>query len=294
MGIDSRLPIPTTSGWLPASMIKAGDEVFSYTGEPVKVALVQHYTPPACYKLWLKDGLTLVVDNRTGIPAYTTYSYKTLKRWSREHPRKNSTLRPYSAEKILSKEAGRCRVPVAHPIRPKEIRLPVDPYEFGRWLFDVSPKRKENRSDIIRELIERYPTIPTHIPEEYLFASYNQRLALLKGILSRRPKCFSVTHTKFVLGINDMKLARQVQNLVESLGMQTTISRRLNKGYYYVNFRSYLRLSETQVAPKKPHEMDYRRIYRVEQVPPRECTYIKTDDPTNTILVSEGFLTVSL
>ena len=91
-----------------------------------------------------------------------------------------------------------------------------------------------------------------------------------------------------------MKLARQVQNLVESLGMQTTLSSRLNKGYYYVNFRSYLRLSETQVAPKNPHEMDYRRIYRVEQVAPRECTYIKTEDPNNTILVSEGFLTVSL
>lgn len=295
MAIDSRLPIPTTRGWLPAAMIKPGDEVFTYQGKPTKVTLTQQYTPQECYKIWLKDGLTLVVDNKTGIPAYTKMTMKSLRAWDkhRSHPRRNATIYPQSPHRIMTFEAGRCRVPVAQPLRPQALPLIVEPHKFGAWIMTTKSVR-ERQTDITRELIERFGKIPNDIPEEYLLASFQQRVELLKGILSKRPRAFDPKRTQFGIGTNDVTLARQIQNLVESLSSRTSIRFNKRHGTYKVMFRSFLNLTPDQIPPKNTLEMEYRQITKVALVEPRECTYIKTEDPNNTIVVSEGFLTVSL
>ena len=295
MGFDSRLPVPTTRGWIPASMIKAGDEVFSYTGKPTKVTLVQQYTPEVCYKIWLKDGLTLVVDNRTGIPAYTNKSIITLRRWSKNRlqPRKNAVITPQSPERIMNYEEGRCRIPVAQPLRPITLPLVVDPYRFGAWIMTTKSVR-ERDTEVTRELVERFGKIPTDIPEEYLLAGFEQRVQLLKGILSKRPRAFNDERTQFSIGTTDLQLARQIQNLVESLACQAIFTYNTKNRTNYVKFRTFLNLVPGQLPPKNPLELEFRRIVKVAEAPPRECTYIKTEDPDNTILVSEGFLTVSL
>jgi len=295
MGIDSRLPIPTTRGWVPASMIKAGDEVFSYTGKPTKVTLTQQYNPPECYKIWLKDGLTLVVDNRTGIPAYTNKSIITLRRWSkkRTHPRRDSKITPQSPQRIMNFDEGRCRVPVAQPLRPNTLPLVVDPRRFGTWIMTIKSVR-ERDTEVTRELVERFGKIPDDIPEEYLLAGFEQRVQLLKGILSKRPRAFNQARTQFGVGTNDLQLARQIQNLVESLGCQAVFNYSTKNRTHYVKFRTFLNLVPGQLPPKNPLELEFRRIVKVTEAPPRECTYIKTEDPDNTILVSEGFLMVSL
>lgn len=294
MGIDARLPLPTTAGWLPAGQLQAGDEIFSYTGYPVKVVSIQRYTPAACYKIWLKDGLTLVVDARTGIPVFDRSSKTSIRRWGRMAYRgEDCYIRPLGPETILTWKYGRCRIPVCQPLRPPHRNLPVDPYEFARWMFDRSEKRRRNRTDITRELIERYPTIPTHIPEEYLLASFEQRLAFLRGILSVR-KAFRKETLNFKIEVPDHILARQIQNLVESFGIQSNIRHAKSRTRYQVCFRTIIRLCENQLLPEKLYELEYRRIMKLEKIPPRECVYIKTDDPNNTILVSEGYLGVSL
>jgi hypothetical protein len=294
MGIDARLPLPTTAGWLPAGQLQAGDEVFSFSGYPVKVVSIQKYTPAACYKIWLKDGLTLVVDARTGIPVYDRKARNQLHAWTRTTYRhEDSFVRPLGPETILTWEFGRCRIPVCQPLRPPHRNLPVDPYELARWMFERSAKRKSNRTDITRELIERYPTIPTHIPEEYLFASFEQRLAFLRGILSVR-KAFRKDSCMFKVQAYDYILARQIQGLVESFGIKSHIVRVRAYHQYKVCFKTIIRLCEDQLVPKRIHELEYRQIMKLEKVQPRECVYIKTDDPNNTILVSEGYLGVSL
>jgi len=295
MGIDARLPLPTTAGWLPAGQLQAGDVVFSYTGYPVKVVSIQRYTPAACYKIWLKDGLTLVVDARTGIPVFDRKSKNQLHLWTRTTYRhEDSYVQPLSPEAILTWEFGWCRIPVCQPLRPPHRSLPVEPYEFARWMFDRSEKRRRNRTDITRELIERYPTIPTHIPEEYLFASFEQRLAFLRGILSVRTKAFSKSNCLFKIDVADRRLARQIQGLVESFGIKTYIVNARTNYRFRVCFKTILRLCEDQDIPKNVNELEYRRIMQIEKIAPRECVYIKTDDPNNTILISEGYLGVSL
>jgi hypothetical protein len=295
MGVDSRLPIPTTRGWLPAAMIKAGDEVFTYQGKPTRVTLTQQYQPQECYKIWLKDGLTLVVDNKTGIPAYTKMTMKSLRAWDkhRSHPRRGAKVTPQGAQRIMNFEAGKCRVPVAQPIKPVALPLIVDPYTFGAWIM-TSKSVRERQTEITRELVERFGKIPESIPEEYLMASFEQRVALLRGILSKRPRAFNLERTQFGIGTNDVTLARQIQNLVESLSSRTSIRYNKRHGTYRVMFRSFLNLVPGQTPPKNSLEMEYRQITKVAPAEPRECTYIKTEDPDNTFVVSEGFLIVSL
>lgn len=172
--------------------------------------------------------------------------------------------------------------------------MPVPPFEMGQWIFERSLKRKESRSDITRELIERYPVIPTHIPEEYMFASFRQRLELLRGIVSTRTRCYKKKTKGFEIFVLDFRLARQVQQLVESLGAQTSLTRRARNSKNLVRFRTILRLVEDQEAPNGIHELECRIVEEIQKIDARECIYIKTEDPNNTFLVSEGYLGVSL
>ena len=291
MGIDARTPIPTTKGWLPLSELQAGDEVFSYTGEPTKVTLVQKYTPRTCFKVWMKDGLSITMDERSGIPAYAYRTYSRLKAWSESRQRiRKATIYPANPRDIMEKRAGRCRIPVCQPLRPAPFHLPIEPHRFGQWIMEPRKKRRYDQTEITRELLDRYPVVPDHIPEDYLFASFEQRLALLRGILSTRPKCFKTKLTKFSIDIQDLRLARQVQCLVESLGMRSSVA--ASGTYWRLSFRSFLRLVEEQTPPAKPLDLEFRRIRRVSEVEPRECVYFKTESETNAVLVSEGFITL--
>ena len=85
MGFDARTPVPTSLGWKPASMLQKGDTVYSYDGSPTKVVSTQVYDAQECYKLWMQDGLTLIVDWRTGIPAFTHPQMDSYRQWTRKH-----------------------------------------------------------------------------------------------------------------------------------------------------------------------------------------------------------------
>jgi hypothetical protein len=290
MGIDARTPIPTTAGWQLARFIKPGDEVFDYTGLPVKVVSVQEYTPVVCHKIWTKDGLTLVVDSRTGIPVYNNKTFLTLSKWKRKHPTVTEYILPiYAPQNLATIETGWCRMPTCYPIKPSAKPLPVHPYDFGMWIGD---QHRYKRTAITSKLIESYGKIPEYIPEEYLFSSFEQRLALLRGVCASRPKCHSKVSAKFRFYIKNLRLFRSIHNLTETLGIRTEIAQ--NQHQYYMIFRTNLKLVEDQVVIKRPHYEEMRRITHVTKVDTRPCVYIKTADPNNTFLVSEGYLTVCL
>ena len=290
MGIDARTPIPTTAGWQLARFISPGDEVFDYTGLPVKVVSVQEYTPVACHKIWTKDGLTLVVDRRTGIPVYDSKAFATLVKWKRKHPTREEYVLPiYAPQNLANETTGWCRMPTCYPIRPEAKPYPVHPYELGMWIGD---KHRDRRTKMVSKLIEAYGKLPDHIPEEYLFGSFEQRLAILRGVCASRPKCHSRVSAKFRFNFNNLRMFRSVHNLTESLGIRTEIT--AYKLQYRMVFRTNLKLVEDQMEVRRPQYEEMRRITHVTEVDIRPCVHIKTEDSNNTFLVSEGYLTVCL
>ena len=290
MGIDARTPIPTTAGWQLARFIKPGDEVFDYTGLPVKVVSVQEYTPVVCHKIWTKDGLTLVVDSRTGIPVYDSKAFLTLSKWGRKQfPKEEYSLPIYAPQNLATIDTGWCRMPTCYPIKPSAKPLPIHPYDLGMWVGD---KHRDKRTKITSKLIESYGKVLEFIPEEYMFSSFEQRLAILRGVCASRPKCHSRISAKFRFNFSNLRLFRSVHNLTESLGIRTEISKDQTK--YNMVFRTNLKLIDDQLEVRRPHYEEMRRITHVTQVDIRPCVHIKTADPNNTFLISEGYLTVCL
>lgn len=290
MGIDARTPIPTTAGWQLARFISPGDEVFDYTGLPVKVVSVQEYTPVACHKIWTKDGLTLVVDRRTGIPVYDSKAFATLVKWGRRRPSREEYILPiYAPQNLSNEKTGWCRMPTCYPIRPEAKPYPIHPYELGMWVGDP---HRDKRTKMVSRLIEAYGKLPDHIPEEYMFGSFEQRLAILRGVCASRPKCHSRISAKFRFNFSSLRLFRSVHNLTESLGIRTEIAKHQTK--YHMVFRTNLKLIDDQIPVRRPQYEEMRRILEVTEVDIRPCVHIKTEDPNNTFLVSEGYLTVCL
>lgn len=290
MGIDARTPIPTTAGWQLARFIKPGDEVFDYKGLPVKVVSVQEYTPVACHKIWTKDGLTLVVDRRTGIPVYDKKTSGTIAQWGRKRPTLEEYVLPiYAPQNLATIETGWCRMPTCYPIKPEAKPYPIHPYELGMWAGDP---HRDRRTNMVSRLIEAYGKLPDHIPEEYLFGSFEQRLAILRGVCASRPRCHSRISAKFRFYIASLRMFRSIHNLTESLGIRTEIVKHPNN--YHMVFRTNLKLIDDQMEVRRPRYEEMRRITHVTEVDIRPCMYIKTEDGNNTFLVSEGYLTICL
>jgi hypothetical protein len=152
---------------------------------------------------------------------------------------------------------------------------------------------------------ERYfsviPTIDSHlsfdlpyrIPNNYLLASEEQRLELLKGILCARPKSYSKKTGLFKILTNRFALSQQIQALVESLGHKTSLEINEQRGSYIINFRSKLILVQDQIPHPKPLVHNGRRyIKRIEKLPPQLCVHIETEGADNSYLVGEGFIAV--
>lgn len=294
MGIDARTPIPTSRGWKPAQLLAAGDTVYSYDGKPTKVVSVQVYDAQECYKAWMEGGLTLIMDWRTGIPALTERQMDTHRRWKRIKAKHAPlTIEPVGPRLAIEKST-RLWLINCQPLKMPNRDLPVEPYYLGRWMFERSRKRKAAQYQVTRALIERYPTIPDYIPDEYLFASFEQRLDLLRGIISLRPLSYKKKVSNFSVRLKDYRSYRQLQCLVESLGIRTMGLKQAKRKDFEVRFRTVLRLLPEQPLSRSTIRNEFRKILKIEGTTPRKCVHIQTTAPENTLVVSEGYMCVSL
>ena len=232
----------------------------------------------------------MVVDSRTGIPVYDSKLFGTLSKWKRKQlPKEDYILPIYAPQNLATIDTGWCRMPTCYPIKTSAKPLPIHPYDLGMWIGDP---HRDRRTKITSQLIESYGKVVDYIPEEYLFSSFEQRLAILRGVCASRPKCHSRISAKFRFHIKDFRLFRSIHNLTETLGIRTEITR--NQHQYYMVFRTNLKLVEDQTPVRRPQYEEMRRITHVTKVDIRPCMHIKTVDPNNTFLVSEGYLTVCL
>lgn len=294
MGIDARTPIPTATGWKPVKMLAPGDTVYSYDGAPAKVVSVQEYEAQECYKVWFEDGLTLITDWRTGIPVMGEKQMNSHQHWRRENPqRRPRIIYPKGARVLIETDEDHWMVN-CHPPKMPTRELPVEPYYMGRWVMEGSAKRKRSQYNITRNLIEKYPVIPEYIPDEYLFASFEQRLDLLRGIISMRPLAYKPKDSIFSIRLRDYRTFRQIQNLLESLGIRVRAPQRVKCKEYELKFRTLLRLVEDQPVVKSATRYEFRKIKKIEKTTPRLSVFVKTDAPDNTIVVGEGYMCVSL
>ena len=164
---------------------------------------------------------------------------------------------------------------------------------------------KKRKSSLLGKLRTLGVINNKHIPEEYLFGSYAQRLSLLQGLMDTDGTCDKRGHCTFTN--TNKSLAEGVRQLVASLGLKPfnicEYDTMLNgvvicKGYQ-VGFIAYSdfpvfrlnRKKERQQPQKKVTLSNYRQIVSVEEVETRETKCIMVDSEDHTYLIGSSYIT---
>lgn len=248
--LDVNTSIPTPFGWTLLGDIKSGDEVFDATGKVVQVTTAhQIELATESYRVTFNDG--------TFVDADADHLWETTTKLG--HTAVRTTREILDTLHYGTRGDRNHRVKVAGALQLPEADLPVDPYVLGYWLGDGASAGgrftcgSEDLSNLLEQLkianqdfsepkqwdsclgvwqvqvrglalTELGVRNNKHIPAEYLRASYEQRLALLQGLMDSDGN--AVTSRPRVEFTNKNEtLARDVLELARTLGLRPTIGR---------------------------------------------------------------------
>lgn len=234
----------TPHGWTTMGALEPGAEVYGPDGRPVEVTAVSEvFHNHDCYELEFSDGQTITADAEHLWTLYDRYA-------ARNVTVDTATVAErYDLRSPRGRNERRYRVDVPEPLQGNPQDLPVDPYILGIWLGDGATNMARVTSadpEIVDALRQHYTvrqisgtTIEwgvsggllaglraagvlgdKRIPEQYLQATEEQRLELLRGLMDsdgyvstgpgRTPRCeFTSTN---------QRLAEDTATLVRSLG----------------------------------------------------------------------------
>lgn len=327
MAILATERVLTLDYWKFAYDLKEGDVLFDRFGKPTTIKLIQQYRATTCYEVQLADGLTVAGDNHLSLPLETVkyrdrvHSYKGIRKFKRP------LLRiPFSelVNKPLKNKRGRLNysVPTAGALQFPHKDLPVPPFVFGYWFFNVRKSKNitimEESRDVVLEklkdagykLIEKrhlphgrvecttkptirshlLPDIPLSIPNNYLLSSPQQRLELLSGIIYAKRNRYNQKLDTFRVTSKQKLLMKQVQYIAESLGCTTKLFFHEHLKEYNLFIKTKLQLIHSQTPKPIKIRQDKRLITDVYEIEPQNCVHIETDNPDGGFLVGEGFI----
>lgn len=233
-------PIPTPTGWTTMGDIKVGDKVFDETGSPVSVT----YKSPVfdthdCYEFEFSDGAKIICDH------VHLWQVKTNK-WSESR----TLSAPQIYETFKTSQGNKYFIDVNEPLKCEQKDLPIEPYQLGVWLGDGNRHTGQlylNKADAkgilnrfhsfvvrpdskncVNVLVEGFCTnlreaglLKTKkIPQEYLRASYGQRLQLLQGLMDTDG---SISGNRCEYSTKDQSLYEGVAELLSSLGIKYSV-----------------------------------------------------------------------
>lgn len=327
MAILANQKVLTLDYWKPAHDLKVGDYIFNKDGKIVQIKVVQQYRASECYEIFFDDHLSICGDHNLKFWVENTKYrirtrvYKNTRPFLR--PLKVITAKALSESSLKNKyNRSDYSVPTTKPLNLPEQTLPVPPFIFGFWYFNRrSNKRlaapKGYGPEVYRQMqdhgykvtehrkvttgeqefstkprIESHliPNLPIRIPNNYLLASAEQRLALLRGILHAKSRTYIKSRDRFRFSHVHQPTILQVQGLIESLGHKTTIIYDESFKYYSIEFKSRLKLVEGQRSPPIKVHHSRRYIKKIERLPEQLCVHIETNEENNSFLVGEGFI----
>ena len=329
LALTERIPTPT--GWTTMGDIVVGDEVLGSDGRPTTVtATSEIFTNRDCYEVVLSTGETIVADGEHLWEVVDEYTRKV----------KVLTTNQMLATKVTNgKNQARYTIKTTQALTLPAAELTIDPYVMGVWLGDGETKAPSicNHTDdifIIEQVQQHYPcsNITTesaspqtkryyfsnlqthlkqvgvfgnkHIPIQYLRSSYDQRRALLQGIMDT-DGYVNPTSGGCELTLTHEVLANDCYHLIASLGLKPSITRRVINGdtphtrwtIWFTPYRSEIevfrlprKLTKTKNAPHVTRQQSTKKrsiqqIRSVDSVPTR-C--IVVDNADHTFLVGPG------
>lgn len=322
-GLARDTTIPTPTGWTTIAAIQPGDQLFAGDGTVCTVVQKSPIYERPCYRITFEDGTSVVADNVHEWPLLVGATMRE-EVMSTEQAAKQ-VFQPWRGgqRQLRIANAGRLSLPDAD--------LPVPPYTLGAWIGDghswsghIGKPDQELFEHIATDGYEIGPTTDKrglmrnvrgliadlraaglirnkHIPAAYLRASFDQRLALLQGLMDtdgtwNRPRKQAVFVTV------NKALAHDVYELICSLGWRALVSEVQRTGFgknvtaYDVSFVPFehnpFRLSrKANLVRIEGSSRCRRRIIRSIEptlTVPTQC--IEVDSPDHTFLVTESMV----
>lgn len=200
------------------------------------------------------------------------------------------------------------------PLQYPHVDLPVPPYVLGLWFGSMLPsgrhsidpdkfnmmqrkvrqvgfnlvKQKSHGGNytqmFVRPSVRESFTfagapIPDIIPQSYIEADVDSRLALFDGLMDAGYMRLSKKLQGIYMARDSWKAIRRVQQLVEGLGMGTKLLKHPRDVKFELNFR----LRNENVAKNR------RFLRKVEKIGAKMCVHVETE---RSFVIGEGFLAV--
>jgi hypothetical protein len=331
-------PIPTPAGFCSIGDLKAGDVVFDERGDQTSVVAVKRWENRPCFRVIFDDGTSIVADENHDWYTVSANERRNAARGSRDPLGRLHTTLEMSTSLVTEHRGRDHAIPLAWALRLPRENLPIDPYVLGAWLGDGTSTRPDitNPDPEVWDEIERrgYGTvdIPSqskngrcetrrvvmpdgsrmidalrglgivsnkHVPALYLRAGYEQRMALLTGLLDTDGHCMETGIVEFCS--KDLALARAVLELARSLSMKPgmSISRATLYGKdcgprHRVWFTPHVpvflikRKRERQIRSNQKSRQ--RMVVAVEPEERQETVCIQVSSPTHMFLAGEAMI----
>jgi hypothetical protein len=323
-GLALDTPLPTPTGWTTMRDVQVGDTLFGSNGRPCTVTAKSEVHWRQCYRIRFDDTSSVICDDEH--------------LWMSDHgpggKTRRSVLTTDEIRRTLTLGGQKQhRIPIAGALDLPPRELPIHPYVLGCWLGDGKATSGEvSKPDA--ELFENieacgYRVGPDYYPDGcrtstiyglrtqlrkadllgqkrmpgvYLRSGYDQRLALMRGLMDTDGS-WNSERKQAVFCSSDKALALQFQELACSLGQRALLQEVKAHGFgldvitYKVVFSAVeinpFRLSRKAnlVQPAGSRSLSRRRmVIEVESVPtvPTQC--ITVDSPDNTYLCTESMI----
>ncbi|MCB9620480.1 MAG: hypothetical protein H6724_13665 [Sandaracinus sp.] len=253
-------PVPTPAGWRTMGDIRVGDEVFDERGRPCRVVSTAEWDDRPVMRVTFEDGMHVDADEahewvvhtrksraRGGDPV--TLETRAMTEMLTVPNGKNPDGTP--------RRIANLTIDLAEPLDLPHADLPLDPYCLGVWLADGSKAGGEiaGIDDLHLAFVEQgfdvvarnvmsscgktmlhyvrglRPVLRTigvfdnkHVPDAYLWASAEQRLALLQGLMDADGTICARGRCDFT--VKRRELADAVLHLARSLGIKARLATR--------------------------------------------------------------------
>jgi phage terminase large subunit-like protein len=324
--LDVATPILTADGWKTMGEIAVGDYVHAADGSLSPVSFVSERHHRDCFSVKFADGAELIASDH--------HLWAVNDRLGGE--RVIDTVELFKTQTYGARGDRRYTVTVPDAIERPEANLPLDPYLFGAWLGDGSSTKAEFTSadPELWAAIESagfalsydYPAGRArtrgvlgmksilsglgvlgdkHVPDSYMLASRDQRLALLRGLMDTDGSVIVGPNTPRVEFCNtNRRLAESVLLLARSLGWKAALKESRAKiggkdcgPRYRVCWTAYSdmapfslsrKASKLAARPERPTRASTNAVVSVTQVPSVETVCIQIDHPTHVFLAGES------
>jgi len=278
-------PIATPTGWTTMRDLEVGDQVIGADGIPTNVIATSPIMyDHKCYEVEFDTGETIIAD--------AEHLWEVEDKNKKETVIK-TTQQMVDTKYLLGKNESRYKIKTMKPLNlPHREDLIVDPYLLGLWLGDGTSRDgtltmlQEDFEQISHHIVDRNITYKSfaklnasiktirferlrtdlttigvlhnkHIPLIYKRASHEQRLALLQGLMDTDGYVDSMGRGQCDITIANHTLAKDIHELVVSLGLKPTFVERVVKSRprWEIKFSAYKNEIPVCRLPRKLHNM---------------------------------------